>query len=253
MLRYAALTRELPKVITRLQSRGEKIIVDYARENCDASEGGVVAEMNRVVMRSLPAGSMCALKISSFGGPDLARESIDVLARHGKLHGIKVCIDAEDVVYPELSYDIVASHNTPTHAHVYKTYQMYRRKAMDELLGDIEQAHKDKVMLGAKLVRGAYLRTQDGLFDNKDDVDHEYNKALTYALVCPHVHTIMATHNERSLRYASKFDKDRYVTAQLLGMGRSLGQVDYRYVAFGSLKELTPYLFRRLCERASWN
>jgi len=43
------------------------------------------------------------------------------------------------------------------------------------------------------------------------------------------------------------------VTAQLLGMGRPLGKVNYRYVAFGSLKELTPYLFRRLCERASWN
>jgi len=90
MLRYAALTRELPKVITRLQSRGEKIIVDYARENCDASDAGAVADMNRAVMRTLPAGSMCALKISSFGGPDMAMEGIDVLARHGKLHGIKV-------------------------------------------------------------------------------------------------------------------------------------------------------------------
>jgi len=70
--------------------------------------------------------------------------------------------------------------------------------------------------------------------------------------VCPHVHTLLATHNERSLRYAKKFDKDQYVTAQLLGMGKNIG-IEYRYVPVGSLYELTPYLLRRLKERMSWD
>ena len=122
--------------------------------------------------------------------------------------------------------------------------------AMQELLCDMDDTQRDGIMLGAKLVRGAYLRTQDDLFSDKADVDNEYAKAMAYSLVCPHVHAIIATHNERSLRYATRFDKDQYVTAQLLGMGKNIG-IDYRYVPFGNMVELTPYLLRRLRERMS--
>jgi hypothetical protein len=63
---------------------------------------------------------------------------------------------------------------------------------------------------------------------------------------------MLATHNERSLRYAKRFDKERYVTAQLLGMGKNIG-IDYRYVPVGNMFELTPYLIRRLKERMTWD
>ena len=52
--------------------------------------------------------------------------------------------------------------------------------------------------------------------------------------------------------YAKRFDKDRYVTAQLLGMGKNIG-IDYRYVPVGNMFELTPYLIRRLKERMTWD
>ena len=70
----------------------------------------------------------------------------------------------------------------------------------------------------------------------------------------PHAHTMLATHNAESLRLAREFPKNAYYTAQLLGMGMGMGdaQIDYRYVPYGSLWELSPYLLRRLWERMAW-
>ena len=255
MLRYAATFRELPRVIEILRRRGEKVIVDYAKENCKPQNAFEVMRTTESVIKTLPPDSMCAIKLTSFGSREsksTAKDYTHSIIKTAKRYGVKICIDAEDVLYPDICYDMMAEHNTRTKVHVYKTYQMYRTMAMQELLCDMDDTHKDGVMLGAKLVRGAYLRTQEGLFSDKADVDNEYAKAMAYSLVCPHVHAIIATHNERSLRYATRFDKDQYVTAQLLGMGKNIG-IDYRYVPFGNMLELTPYLLRRLRERMSWN
>ena len=255
MLRYAATFTELPRIIQMLHRRGEKVIVDYAKENCRLKDAFDVMCTTRSVIKTLPPDSMCAIKLTSFGSRESKSKAKDYahsIIKTAKQCGVKVCIDAEDVLYPDICYDLMAEHNTRTDVHVYKTYQMYRTSAMQELMCDMNDTHKDGVMLGAKLVRGAYLRKQKDLFSDKAAVDNEYAKAMTHSLVCPHVHTILATHNERSLRYATRFDKEQYVTAQLLGMGKNIG-IDYRYVPFGNIVELTPYLIRRLRERMSWN
>ena len=110
----------------------------------------------------------------------------------------------------------------------------------------------DGFKLGLKLVRGAYLKRQPGLLDKKSSVDRQYSQGMRYSLTCPNAHTMLATHNEKSLIYAKRFDREQYVTAQLLGLGKNIG-IDYRYIPVGTLMELTPYLLRRLKERMSWD
>jgi hypothetical protein len=255
MLRYAATFKEFPRVMELIHRRGEKVIVDYAKENCKLSEAYEIAQTTKRLITSVPMGSMCAIKLTSFGSRESETEARDYahsIIKHAKSRGVKICIDAEDVLYPEICYTMMAEHNTKHDVHVYKTYQMYRKPAMRELLCDIDDAHKDGFKMGAKLVRGAYLNKQPDLLETKACVDHQYMQGMAYSLVCPHVHTILATHNDRSLRYAKRFDKERYVTAQLLGMGKNVG-IEYRYVPVGTLYELTPYLLRRLKERMSWD
>jgi hydroxyproline oxidase len=254
MLRYAATFKELPRVLRTIHNRGERVIIDYARENCKKSDAFEVTQTTKSVIETLPKDSMCAIKLTSFGSresPSVAKDYAHSIIKIAKARGVKICIDAEDVLYPHICYDLMAEHNSHDTVNVYKTYQMYRRDAMHELLHDMNSSKVDAFKMGVKLVRGAYLSTQENVFDNKHDVDHEYLKAMAYSMVCPHVHTMIATHNDRSLRYAQKFDKDQYVTAQLLGMGQNVG-IDYRYVPFGTLMELTPYLLRRLKERMHW-
>ena len=255
MLRYASTNRELSRVLHRYFKRGERVILDYARENCTPKQAPEVEYVTKKIIESAPPGSMCALKMSSFaakGDTVGAKARVDSVIRAAVQRDLDVAIDAEEVLYPETSYDFMHEYNTKEKARVYKTYQMYRRDAFEELLGDIESSHQHGFMLGAKLVRGAYLNTQPNVFDNKFDVDHNYNKALHYTCTAPHVHTMVATHNPVSLRIVRKFDRNRYVTAKLMGFDEKT-VVDYRYVPYGTLRELTPYLFRRLRERLSWS
>jgi len=255
MLRYAATNRELSGVIQRYQRRGERVILDYARENCDLRDAHYVKEITKTMIRAIPTGSMCALKFTSFGSrqnESAAREHVASIVELAESRDVDIALDAEDVLYPQSCYELMHRFNTTEHPRVYKTYQMYRRDGFDELLSDIEQSHRDGFMLGAKLVRGAYLNTQRNVLHTKEHVDHNYNKALHYSCTAPHVHTMVATHNPISLRIVRKFDVNRYVTAKLMGFDED-DLVDYRYVPHGSPVELVPYLLRRLRERMSWS
>ena len=59
MLRYAALNHELPKVIRDVYRSGSKVILDYARENCDPIDAQHVSDINMKMMTTVP-GSMFA-------------------------------------------------------------------------------------------------------------------------------------------------------------------------------------------------
>lgn len=255
MLKYAATRSELTKVLEKFYSRGRRVILDYARENRPARERSVVEATSRHLINALPPGrSSFALKFTSFGSRECvegAMESIDALVENAKQRDIPVCIDAEDVLYQDECLELMRRHNTSECARVYATYQMYRRAAIHELLDHAAIAKREGFKLGAKLVRGAYLGKQRDLFDTKDDVDHEFNKGMAYALVCPHVHTILATHNRTSIRIAKNRYKDYdYEIAQLMGM--ETPDATAVYVPTGSLFELSPYLLRRLQERTLW-
>jgi len=253
MLRYAALNHELPKVIRDVYRSGSKVILDYARENCDPMDAQHVSDINMKMMRTVP-GSMFALKMTSFGSrssPHLAVAHMKKLIQHGINNNCQICIDAEDVLYPNETYDMMLEFNK-YQPHVFKTYQMYRITALKELELDLRAAEKNGIQLGVKLVRGAYLGRQGGLLSNKAAVDKSFRDGLNMSLGAgDNVHTLLATHNSEDIKHARTCPHTRYKIAQLLGMGEDFP--DYRYVPFGSLSELTPYLFRRFVERLKWS
>src|SRR6056300_1155411 len=238
MLRYAALNHELPKVIRDVYRSGSKVILDYARENCDPMDAQHVSDINMKMMTTVP-GSMFALKMTSFGSrssPHLAVAHMKKLIQHGISNNCQICIDAEDVLYPNETYDMMLEFNK-YQPNVFKTYQMYRITALKELELDL---------------RAADLGRQGGLLSNKAAVDKSFRDGLNMSLGAgDNVHTLLATHNSEDIKHARTCPHTRYKIAQLLGMGEDFP--DYRYVPFGSLSELTPYLFRRFVERLKWS
>ena len=184
MLRYAATFRELPRVLEIIRNRGEKVIVDYAKENCKSREAYEIAETTKRIITSLPINSMCAIKLTSFGSRENESEAKDYahsIIKYAKTRGVKICIDAEDVLYPEICYDMMAEHNTVNDINVYKTYQMYRRDSLKVLMNDINRCNKENIPFSGKLVRGAYWNSEknDGhLFIKKEDTDQSYNEAI---------------------------------------------------------------------------
>ena len=246
------MNHELLKTIRNVYRSGSRIILDYARENCSIWEADDVAATNKNILKYI-SGSMCALKYTSFGSktsPEIADTWVRDVIKHAIDHDVQVCIDAEEVLYPELCYNLMKDFNKDG-LHVFKTYQMYRKSAFEELQKDIDMANTDGIQLGVKLVRGAYLQKQSGLFADKASVDRSFREGLDTSLMAgENVHTLVATHNSEDIKHVRMVPHNRYKIAQLLSMGEDFP--DYRYVPFGSITELTPYLLRRLQERLSY-
>lgn len=168
----------------------------------------------------------------------------------------------EQVYYPFLLQQQSVSKEP---IHVYKTYQMYRKDAFDELIQDVHRYPR----LGIKLVRGAYIHTdkhKNILWPTIHQTHTQYNKAIRF-LCSEEIHkkrelaVVFATHNRISIELIlhlinkKPFLKHHISTAQLLGMRDDFSQLCvsnqikvYKYVPYGQLLETYPYLIRRLIE-----
>lgn len=194
--------------------------------------------------------------------------------------GISVMIDAEKSwiqnTIDSLALDMMRKYNKDK-AIVYNTYQLYRIDKLASLKSDHQAAVKGNFMLGAKLVRGAYMeiereRAEDNdypspIHESKEGTDKDYNEAVSFCM--DHLDSIAflaGTHNEDSCRIlAELLDKKqvphnhRHVYfSQLLGMSDNLsfnlaaaGYNVAKYVPYGPVEAVMPYLFRRAEENTS--
>jgi len=278
-LHFAALTHELPCILQALSSLGVGTIVDYAREHRPSAEAAAVAGVIATRMNEFP-NAMHALKLSALGSEDdhqAAERHASNLARRAAELRTTICIDAEENAlhraYSKTAFDLMHEYNSPIDSSdgpknptVFKTYQMYRQDAVDELVADIERSRELGFELGAKLVRGAYLRLDrntGALLPNKAMVDRSYERGLEIVLADAndHVSTLVATRNLDNIEQALEHENnDRVIYAQLMGMDDEVTNKlaerkmnVYKYLPFGGLSELSPYLYRRLLERLSWS
>lgn len=193
---------------------------------------------------------------------------------------IKVLIDAEhswiqDVI-DDLAIEMIGKFNQEQ-VIIYNTYQLYRHDKLEHLKKDIETAKKNGFLIGAKLVRGAYMEIEreraaeksypSPIQKDKSSSDHDYNAGLLYCLENLDMIGFMAgTHNEESsLLLAHEIEKrgidptnERIYFAQLLGMSDNLtynlaahGYNVAKYMPYGPIKAVMPYLFRRAQENTS--
>ena len=160
---------------------------------------------------------------------------------------------------------------------IYTTIQFYRWDRLDYLKGLHKKAKENNCKIGVKLVRGAYMEKEreratdmgykDPIHSTKEATDNDYDLALEYCLENLEDISICAgTHNEDSSKFLAdlmqkngvdKTDKRIYF-AQLLGMSDhisfNLSNEKYnvaKYVPYGPIKEVLPYLIRRAEENTS--
>lgn len=189
-------------------------------------------------------------------------------------------IDAEES-WVQPAIDGLANENmaefNKTIAVVYNTFQLYRHDRLQYLKDSYEQAKAGKYHLGAKLVRGAYMEKERAraLANNypspiqatKENTDKDYDAALKFCVDHLEQMAVCAgTHNESSSAYLVKLLTEKGVSAndsrvyfsQLLGMSDhisfNLSLTDYnvaKYVPYGPVAEVLPYLIRRARENTS--
>lgn len=160
---------------------------------------------------------------------------------------------------------------------VYNTYQMYRHDKLASLLNDHSIAQEEGFILGAKIVRGAYMEKErkraeekgypSPIQPDKKSADLDYDSALDYCTShIDQIAFIAGTHNEESCRLLAELLDNKSIDhkhphvyfSQLLGMSDNLSfnlaDADYnvaKYVPYGPVKAVLPYLFRRAQENTA--
>jgi proline dehydrogenase len=296
--------RECEKTIQSLNAGRVGTILDYSIEGEDDEQvfDHTCEEIIRTIRRAAkePAIPITVFKVTGVGRFALL-EKLDakapltgaeqqewqkvqdrVLAICEKAHatGIPVMIDAEETwiqdTIDQLALDMMRRFNKQK-AIVYNTYQLYRWDKLQSLKNDHQAAAKEDFILGAKLVRGAYMEKErkralemgypSPIQPDKQSADRDYDAALDYCT--DHINQIAfvaGTHNEDSCRLlADLLDKKNIdhqnphvYFSQLLGMSDNLSfnLADARYnvakyVPYGPIKAVLPYLFRRAQENTA--
>lgn len=200
---------------------------------------------------------------------------------------VRIMIDAEQTYFQpaisRITLEMMRKYNTEK-AIVFNTYQCYLKNTYKEVCTDLEQAKRQNFYFGAKLVRGAYIEQEraraaalgyeDPTNPSFEATTEMYHKTLTECLrrirllkdanIDPKKIAIMvASHNEDTVRFAIEQMKeigihpeDKVICfGQLLGMCDyitfPLGQAGYsayKYIPYGPVNEVLPYLSRRAQE-----
>ncbi len=205
---------------------------------------------------------------------------IDRICKAAFDSNVPVFIDAEESWIQEAidtwAFEMMLKYNKER-AIVFNTIQMYRHDRLEFLKSCYQLAIENKVKYGVKLVRGAYMEKERNravsfgypspIQPDKASSDRDYNLALEFIVSNAEDFALCAgTHNEESSLYLIqllemhqiKGDDDRFFGAQLLGMSDhisyNLAAAGYnvaKYVPFGPVREVMPYLLRRADENTS--
>jgi len=189
-------------------------------------------------------------------------------------------IDAEESwiqnAIDNLALELMRKYNKEK-AIIFNTYQLYRHDKLSSLITDLTLAQTDGFKLGAKLVRGAYMEKErkrafelgynSPIQKDKDSTDRDYNLAISFCLDnLKDVSFVAGTHNQHSCEILTEKMEFKLIEnnhsniyfSQLLGMSDNLsfnlsnaGYNVAKYVPYGPVKAVLPYLFRRAEENTA--
>ncbi len=211
---------------------------------------------------------------------NLVTNRVDEICKVAFENRVPVFIDAEDSWYQDYIDKVVESmifkYNNEFPI-VYNTIQLYRHDRLQYMKDLILRCNSNGKNLGLKLVRGAYMEKEreqaskknypDPIQKDKQATDNDFTKAVEFCI--ENIKTVslcVGTHNEKSVLHltnlmkkkALKNNDSRIWFAQLLGMSDhisfNLSKEGYnvaKYVPYGPVKEVIPYLIRRAKENTS--
>lgn len=208
------------------------------------------------------------------------RNRVDRICAKAFAYQVPVLVDAEDSwiqgTIDALAYEMMQKYNQQK-AIVFNTFQMYRADMLNNLKEAHQIAAKHNYFLGVKMVRGAYMEKEaaradkigyaDPIHPTKEATDKAFNHGLKYCIENKDRVVLMCgSHNDYSNLYLTvlmekhgmKNDDPHVWFAQLLGMSDNisfnLAKAGYnvaKYVPYGPVEAVMPYLIRRASENTS--
>ncbi len=208
------------------------------------------------------------------------RERFHTVCERGHKYGVPILIDAEETWIQDpidnLVYEMMEVYNKEK-AIVFNTYQLYRTSSLRNLKDVLHLGAMHNFYVGVKLVRGAYMEKEreraeamgypSPIYPDKEATDNAFNQALMFCLDNKQrITTLCGSHNEYSNyfltvlmeKHGLKPNDPRVWFAQLYGMSDNisfnLARAGYnvaKYVPYGPVKSVMPYLLRRAEENTS--
>lgn len=208
------------------------------------------------------------------------RSRVNKICKLGHETGTPVFIDAEESwiqdAIDQIADDMMALYNKERPI-VFNTFQLYRHDRLEFLKSTHIKGREAGFFVGAKLVRGAYMEKErerakkkgyrSPIQENKESTDRDYDLALHYSLEnIKEIAICAGTHNENSslllagllVKKGIEKNHPHIYFSQLLGMSDhisyNLADSGYnvaKYVPYGPIREVLPYLIRRAQENTS--
>jgi len=295
---------ECNNTIKNLNKGGVGTILDYSVEGeddelvFDETRDEIIKTIDRATQdRAVPITVFKVTGVGRFGllekldaGTELTsaeqaewekvRQRVHRICSRASQAGIPVMIDAEETWIQKtidgLALAMMQAFNKGK-AIVYNTYQIYRHDKLASLKADFELAEREGFILGAKLVRGAYMEKErkrasemgypSPIQSDKQSTDRDYDEALRFVVDhLDRIALVAGTHNEQSCRLLTTLLAEKNIDlkhphvcfSQLLGMSDNLsfnlahaGFNVAKYVPYGPVEAVLPYLFRRAEENTA--
>ncbi|ATL47950.1 proline dehydrogenase [Chitinophaga caeni] len=280
------------------------VVLDYGVEAMEGEENydAAVPEFIRAIQyaASQPNIPYISIKITGFANVELlekldakqalsgaeiaeferVRQRILAICDAAAKHHVAVLVDAEEswIQQPvdDLTDEMMSLFNKQE-VIVYNTFQMYRHDRLAFLEASYRKAKSAGYVLGAKLVRGAYMEKErkraeemgypSPIQPSKDATDRDYDKAVMFCLDhLDEIAVFIGTHNENSCMLAARLLHEKgydhqhpHVSfSQLYGMSDNIsfnlahaGYKVSKYLPYGPVRDVLPYLLRRAQENTS--
>ncbi|MEP6583335.1 MAG: proline dehydrogenase family protein [Ginsengibacter sp.] len=268
VIEYAASQPNIPFISVKLTAfaRFELLQKLDAAANYNDTINGIVA-----------TGSITKEEKSEWEKVESRLEKICEAAR---LSNTGVLIDAEETWIQNpvdaLTVKMMKKFNVQK-AIVYNTIQLYRHDRLRFLKNSFDASVSNHFIAAFKLVRGAYMEKErkraselkylSPIQSDKQKTDDDYNAALTFCIErLNDLYVIVATHNESSNLYAVEIMEKKQLSlnhphihfSQLYGMSDNItfnlakaGCFVSKYLPFGPINDVIPYLMRRAQENSS--
>lgn len=292
------------EVIDHLRENNTLTVLDYGVEGKTTEKefDSTLAEILRAIRfaSSNPGVPVVSTKLTSLASNDLLekyqsgetlnadeKESfenffnrVDRICREASENNIAVFIDAEETwmqdTIDHVAKSMMEKYNRER-AVVYHAYQMYRKDKYESLLADHREAREKNYILGAKIVRGAYMekerkRAEDmgypsPIQNTKQDTDKDFNAAIQYCAdhyteiaLCNATHNVFSNQlladmiaergipkNHPHLYFCQLFGMSDNITFNLASAGYNVAKI----LPYGPVKEVIPYLIRRARENTA--
>jgi proline dehydrogenase len=271
VINYAASQPNIPFISIKVTGFARFELLEKLDHSLDLSPGPLMKRY---------AAALAGFTAEESAEWERVRNRMQKICVQASAKNVGVLVDAEETWIQDpvdvLSIQMMQIFNKEN-VTVYNTVQLYRHDRLSFLKDMLEAAKLKDFVLGVKLVRGAYMekeraRAQEKQYPSpiqpdKEATDKDYNSGVAFCIDhIEHIASIIASHNDYSNLRATELLREKGLSfshphlhfSQLYGMSDNItfnlakaGCSVSKYLPFGPIEEVIPYLMRRAEENSS--